>query len=320
LNPLIEKYFQVLGISKHATPEEVKQAHRDMAKVWHPDRFPGDPRIQKKATENLTEINIAYEGLLKYFQRDVSPLNDPDHSREDLPEEHAPEENYIEVQPTVSANKVDAVSKKNKFAVVVLIACGLIILAGSAIFYIDFKKKKTDLNKASTVLIPGPVMPAEPVDGKLSLKKPLIPVKPSGREGDAAPVTHLLPKKENFTLGSSKDDVLASQGTPTQISGNRWNYGFSHIEFEKGKVITWYSSALDPLRVRMIPSRNGHEGGKEFFTLGSSKDDVLASQGTPTQISGNRWNYGFSYIDFENGRVIKWYSSDENPLQAEKEP
>ncbi|MBA4416498.1 MAG: hypothetical protein C0392_01100 [Syntrophus sp. (in: bacteria)] len=319
MNTLIDKYFRVLGVSTHATHEEVKQAHRDLAKVWHPDRFPGDPRIQKKATENLAEINIAYEELIKYFQRDVRSHDSPDCPREDLPKEPPPAESYSEVESPASADKKDAASKKYIFATGMLIVCGLIILAGAIMIHMDFKKKKADLNNATPVLTPGPVLPAELVDKGLLLKKPSAPIKPSEKQGDASPATHLPPKKEFFNFGSSKDDVLASQGTPTQISGNRWNYGFSYIDFEKGKVVKWYSSTLDPLRVRMMPSR-GHEGGKEFFTIGSSKDDVLASQGTPTQISGNRWNYGFSYIDFEKGRVVKWYSSDENPLQAEGEP
>jgi curved DNA-binding protein CbpA len=32
-----------------------------LANVWHPDRFVGNPRLQKKAEEKLKEINAAYE-------------------------------------------------------------------------------------------------------------------------------------------------------------------------------------------------------------------------------------------------------------------
>src|SRR6185312_4879109 len=39
----------------------MKSAHRDLAKVWHPDRFLHDPRLQEKAQEKLKEINEAYE-------------------------------------------------------------------------------------------------------------------------------------------------------------------------------------------------------------------------------------------------------------------
>jgi hypothetical protein len=43
---------------------ELKAAHRDLAKVWHPDRFVHDPRLQEKAQEKLKEINEAYELLI----------------------------------------------------------------------------------------------------------------------------------------------------------------------------------------------------------------------------------------------------------------
>lgn len=48
--------YQVLGLSRSATAEEVKKAYRDMAKKHHPDRNPDD----KKAESKLKEINGAY--------------------------------------------------------------------------------------------------------------------------------------------------------------------------------------------------------------------------------------------------------------------
>ncbi|MCX5811996.1 MAG: hypothetical protein NT178_05550, partial [Proteobacteria bacterium] len=104
-----------------------------------------------------------------------------------------------------------------------------------------------------------------------------------------------------------------------QISGNRWSYGFSYIDFEDGRVVRWYNSKLEPLHVRMVPVKTPEEQ-KEYFTLGSTTDDVLVIQGTPTQISGNRWSYGFSYIDFEDGRVVRWYNSKLEPLHVRMVP
>ncbi len=50
----------ILGIKAGAGPDEIKQAYRDLVQVWHPDRFAGNPRLQKKAEETLKRINIAY--------------------------------------------------------------------------------------------------------------------------------------------------------------------------------------------------------------------------------------------------------------------
>lgn len=45
----------------------VKEAYRDLAKVWHPDRFPGDDRLAEKAQEKLRVINEAYQRLDTYL-------------------------------------------------------------------------------------------------------------------------------------------------------------------------------------------------------------------------------------------------------------
>ena len=55
--------YEVLGVACGASAQELKAAYRDLAKVWHPDRFAHDPRLQQKAQEKLKEINEAYELL-----------------------------------------------------------------------------------------------------------------------------------------------------------------------------------------------------------------------------------------------------------------
>jgi hypothetical protein len=58
------KAYEVLGVKPGVSPRELKVAHRDLAKVWHPDRFQHDLRLQQKAQEKLKEINEAYEQLI----------------------------------------------------------------------------------------------------------------------------------------------------------------------------------------------------------------------------------------------------------------
>ena len=57
------KYYELLGVAPGASIQELKAAHRDLAKVWHPDRFSHDPRLQQKAQEKLKEINEAFDQL-----------------------------------------------------------------------------------------------------------------------------------------------------------------------------------------------------------------------------------------------------------------
>ena len=52
-------YYDVLGVARTATPDEMKKAFRKLAMQLHPDKNPGD----KKAEEKFKEINEAYETL-----------------------------------------------------------------------------------------------------------------------------------------------------------------------------------------------------------------------------------------------------------------
>lgn len=56
-----------------------------MAKVWHPDRFVLDPRLQEKAQEKLKEINEAYEQLSSRHKRRVTPPPRQSHRRAQAP-------------------------------------------------------------------------------------------------------------------------------------------------------------------------------------------------------------------------------------------
>lgn len=63
----MEKYYKILDINTNATEQDVKQAYRDLVKVWHPDRFTHDPKLRKKAEEKLKEINVAYQKIIDHL-------------------------------------------------------------------------------------------------------------------------------------------------------------------------------------------------------------------------------------------------------------
>jgi molecular chaperone DnaJ len=53
-------YYEVLGIERNASDDEIKRAYRRLAKKYHPDLNPGDAEAEAK----FKEINEAYNVLI----------------------------------------------------------------------------------------------------------------------------------------------------------------------------------------------------------------------------------------------------------------
>jgi outer membrane protein assembly factor BamE (lipoprotein component of BamABCDE complex) len=121
-----------------------------------------------------------------------------------------------------------------------------------------------------------------------------------------------------FTLGSTKAEVEAAQGSPSSIDktyGETWSYGTASVEFRNGRVFAWLNSPFVKLNVELEPKDNAKASvarTRGNFTLGSTKDEVLAVHGTPDGIDrtyGETWSYGTSTIQFADGKVHSWRSS-----------
>ena len=57
--------YQILGIPRTATDDELKKAYRTLARKYHPDNFAGSAAQAAGAEEKMKEINAAYEEIQK---------------------------------------------------------------------------------------------------------------------------------------------------------------------------------------------------------------------------------------------------------------
>ena len=92
----LAEHYKVLELEYGASPEEAKQAYKDLAMVWHPDRFSDNPRLQQKAQEKLKVVNEAYANLRSYYRRERDSAN------------KAPQQTQQPQRPPASANRSEA--------------------------------------------------------------------------------------------------------------------------------------------------------------------------------------------------------------------
>jgi len=274
----MHRYYEILGLSQDASIEARKQAYKDLVKVWHPDRFSHDPRLQQKAQEKLQEINEAYEKI-KALKNGHAQMKSWENGFQD---------SSFETQHTqkTSFSKTVRFRKKPKWNIFIWIWFFVLLIGISIVL--------------SRVTNQPDHAPSQ------------------NREIASESVPSSSFRNTYFTIGSTKNEVQALQGTPSNIIGDTWFYDASQITFFNDRVVG-YSNNSGNLHMKLLPKiDDDHIRAKGYFTIGSTKDEVIALQGTPSGIIGNTWIYGLSKINFYNGKVTS-YSNVSKNLKIEYE-
>jgi hypothetical protein len=63
---LSDTHFEILGVSKQCSKEEIKKAYRKQSMLWHPDKFSNDKAKWEVAHLKFIKIAEAYELLKNY--------------------------------------------------------------------------------------------------------------------------------------------------------------------------------------------------------------------------------------------------------------
>jgi outer membrane protein assembly factor BamE (lipoprotein component of BamABCDE complex) len=324
----IDRCYEVLGLERDASIEEVKQAHRDLVRVWHPDRFAHDPQLQQKVQEKLKEINEAYERLQFLYRSHVaraSRLGTQSRARRELEENGYGESRATPESPAEVSlpDQTTDGSAGMRWAAVVLVLLFVRVLSSQ----ISVPSKTTAPEESPLVASsPSPtISPADKsvpsqIEGKDPIQEQSSPVTESEENGyqergeQAEPRASWQPILPSgyFGIGSTKDGVLAIQGEPFLIIRNTWYYKDSSIDFS-GDQVSGYSNISKNLKVRFLPNGDESEAtSRSYFTIGSTKDEALAVQGTPSSVIGNAWYYKDSSIDFSGDQVSGYSNISKN--------
>ncbi len=259
----------LFGLTRTATPTEIKDAYRVLAKVWHPDRFPGDEDLRRNAEEKLKEINSAHQILSTTaadgsYREPVRPAPQP--------EEPQPASTTTSARASYQrplATRSNASFRTNRQLNTKRLAAMLAILvAGGVSIYLWFGQRMSHItddsrtqavgNSAAPDVNPRTEKKQSQNQGASDASAPANKAAAHPRMKGAVPDGASLvvypdedPQVPYFTVGSTKSDVIRVQGPPNKVAENVFLYGPSEVYFRNGRVESWRMDPGSPLKARL---------------------------------------------------------------------
>lgn len=189
----IKRCLEVLGLKPGANEDEAKQAYRELAMVWHPDRFPSNSPLQAKADVKLKELNAAYEYLLTHGFRDGVPL--------------FPEPPIAETETAAPPTEAEP-STRNGRGVWIFRVVLLVLSAAGAVWWFESRPNTPSPATVQNQVRIEPIPATNPV---------VIPAPAASAPGITISPNNLLP-----TMRGSGDMSVTTNREGTSITGETW--------------------------------------------------------------------------------------------------
>lgn len=329
--------LQALDLDAQAGEKEIRGAYRVLVKVWHPDRFQSDLKLREAAEAKLKAINAAFLLLTAKDGGRETPRRTRPAAHRPRPSAQPPRPHRHPQRAPRPRFRLPAVTLL-KIGVLVagVLVAGVFLMAMDSFFASDPTTGRIYGEMRAHVLANARQtagnlwsQAGEHLHGLIPQKSGTVPVaaavypdadpqQANAQSGDGQSIPQSLHRREPgasraeavrlqpyITAGLTRDEVTAVLGAPTASTESKLTYGASELDFTNGKLSGWKIAASAPIRVKLWPE-SPVDPDLASFHVGSTKDEVLVVQGTPTLFSENTFGYGGSRVFFENNRVVSW--------------
>ena len=263
------KCYQVLGVSRDCTWDELRTAYRRQVQKHHPDRFQQQPGKQLIAKERMLELNKAFDTLEEYFKKNghLPPdtlkrpaVNPGTHTQaETANPQTSTRPSYT--PPDIKPAKPHQTARRTSWGLIIVI-----VILGYYFFWETVPEQDnlysdastgTPLHESNNTIRDSTLNRSsqDSLQGKSDNEQ--VRTAP-GMDRQAAPSANMAPlgmqgkinEGPYFTYGDTPGKVFEVQGVPTRTVGDIWFYGSSEVHFNKGVVVSWYNSPTHPLNAK----------------------------------------------------------------------